>query len=418
MNLGFSAFTPVFPYLVLAIRGLLRSLPEIAARIEAYGGAVEFGALMAVFMAARAPTAFSSGFLSDLLGRRRMMIIGLLLYFLSSIGFVFSNTILELLLFRGLQGVASGMVWPVAEAYLADATRRWQRGRALSSYVASMLIAEIAGPSIGVAVYKGWVALYGPGDYIMALKSPAILLASLSLASILMIFPIPEIGNAPNNSPRIWQGLRRISTILRSLPSAVSRSLKVMYLNGVVNGFALGILQTAYAIYIIQYISGDPAYLGLVFTVFAASALPATLLSGYLSDRLRRRKPIILVGYLAGRVSTLFLPLIRDPAVFLAFVIPTSMTFGISMPAMRALQADLTPREVRGTVFGIQQFFFNGGVFAGALLGGFLTSLLAPTRFQVLGISLEGIVAPFWLTGSLGALTALLFVTYVVEPGL
>ena len=64
---------PVFPYLVLAIKGVLKELPELSMEVRAYAGAIEFGALMAVFMAARAPTAFSSGFLSDFLGRRRIM---------------------------------------------------------------------------------------------------------------------------------------------------------------------------------------------------------------------------------------------------------------------------------------------------------------------------------------------------------
>ena len=418
VNLGFSAFMPVFPYLVLAIKGVLKELPELSMEVRAYAGAIEFGALMAVFMAARAPTAFSSGFLSDFLGRRRMMVIGLILYFASSLGFVFSNTIPELLLFRALQGIASGMVWPVAEAYLADTTRRWQRGKALSSYVASMLIAELVGPSIGVAIYKGWVAIYGPGDYLMALKSPAIFLAILSLASALTIFLIPDIGSRVRSGQMFKQGFKQVSSILRSLPPAISRSLKVMYFNGVANGFALGILQTAQAIYVIQYISKDPAFLGILFTVFAASALPTTLLSGYISDRIKRRKPLVVMGYVVGRGALFIIPFIRDPVSFLALVIPMSATFGFSMPVMRALQADLTPRHVRGTIFGLQQFFFNGGVFAGAILGGLLMRFLTPNYYRILGLILEGVVIPFWLTGFIGALTTILFVFYVIEPGI
>lgn len=418
VSLGFSAFMPIFPYLVLAVKGVLKELPELAMSVHAYAGALEFGILMAAFMATRAPVALSSGILSDLLGRRKVMTMGLSLYFVSSLGFFFSNTFLELLISRALQGVASGMVWPVAEAYLADVTRRWQRGKALSSYVASMLIAELIGPSIGVLIYKGWVMVYGPANYLAALKSPAIFLAILSLASVLMVLPLPEAASESfNRGSKPGSTFKNLSSLMKSLPASTLRSLKVIYFNGVANGFALGILQTAQAIYVIQYVSKDPAFLGVLFTVFAASALPATLLSGYLTDKIRRRKPIIVLGYALGRGCLFIIPFIRDPLIFLLAAIPLSMTFGVSMPAMRALQADLTPRDVRGTVFGIQQFLFNGGIFAGSILGGFLTKILTPEIYQLLSLSLEGIIIPFWLTGLVGAVTTTLFILYVSEPG-
>lgn len=66
---------------------------------------------------------------------------------------------------------------------------------------------------------------------------------------------------------------------------------------------------------------------------------------------------------------------------------------------MSALQVDLTPRDVRGTVSGLQEFFFNGGIFAGSILGGFLTKILTPEVYKFLSLSLEGIIIPFWLTG-------------------
>jgi len=56
VNLGFSALSPVFPYLVLALKGVLQELPEfVAGTIQAHVGALEFGFLMAAFMLTRAP---------------------------------------------------------------------------------------------------------------------------------------------------------------------------------------------------------------------------------------------------------------------------------------------------------------------------------------------------------------------------
>ncbi|RLG03264.1 MAG: hypothetical protein DRN60_01740, partial [Thaumarchaeota archaeon] len=121
VNLGFSALSPVFPYLVLALKGVLKELPELTiGMIEAHRGAFEFGLLTGAFMATRAPMAIFSGFLSDLFGRKRIIILGMLLYLASATGFILAQDVATLIIFRAVQGVASGMVWPVAEAYIAD----------------------------------------------------------------------------------------------------------------------------------------------------------------------------------------------------------------------------------------------------------------------------------------------------------
>jgi len=416
VNLGFSALSPVFPYLVLALKGVLKELPELTVgAIQAHQGALEFGLLMAAFMATRAPIAVFSGFLSDLFGRKRAMILGMLLYLVATLGFLLAQDVSTLIIFRAVQGAGSAMVWPVAEAYLADVTRRWQRGKALSAYVASMLIAELLGPGIGVGVYKAWVIFFGGADYVTALKSPIIFLAFMTLGSLSTLIFLPKISR-PSNSNDLRTGFKEVKSALRSLPKSVSRSLKTMYFNGAVNGFGMGILQTALIVYIIELVVKDPTYIGIFYTVSSAAALPASLLSGYITDKLKRRKPTIILGYLVGRGVFFFVPLVRNPLIFLALAIPASMTFGISVPAMRALQADLTPQEVRGSVFGIQQFFMNGGVLAGSILGGWLTQILTTQTYQIAAQQIQGIALPFWTAGVLGILTTILFMLYVEEP--
>lgn len=72
INLGFSALSPVFPYLILALKGVLKELPELTKGvIEAHKGAVELGLLTAAFMVVRAPIAGVIGVVSDVLGRKR-----------------------------------------------------------------------------------------------------------------------------------------------------------------------------------------------------------------------------------------------------------------------------------------------------------------------------------------------------------
>ncbi|RLE95749.1 MAG: hypothetical protein DRJ96_07990 [Thermoprotei archaeon] len=412
VNLGFSAMSPLFPYLVLAIKGVLREPPEAAGTVEAHVGAVELGALMAAFMAARAPVAGLVGFLSDALGKRGVIMLGMGIYTAAALGFLAFNDLTAFVGLRALQGVASAMVWPVAEAYLAEVTPKWSRGKAISIYSSSMLIAQVAGPSLGVAVYKLCLAAVGPGGLILALKAPMALLAATCAVSTITLLLLPPISRG---STRV-EGLRGVIRGLRDLPPTVSRSLKVMYINGLVNGLAMGILNTAAVAYVVEEVVSDPLYIGIFFTVFSLVAVPATMLAGWLTDRVRRRKPVALVGYFAGRAAMFLLPLTRSYVLLLAVGVLISMVFSLSAPSMRALQADLAPPGLRGTVFGVQQLFYNSGVLMGALMGGYIVEAYAERSFRLLGYDLTGYIVPFWLAGGMGLLTASLFALYVEEP--
>ncbi len=414
INLGFSALSPVFPYLILALKGVLKDLPELTKEsIEAHKGAIEFGLLTAAFMITRAPAAGIIGFISDILGRKVTILLGMSLYSLSSLGFMLSNDLLLFMLFRGLQGMASAMVWPVAEAYLADITPRWSRGRVISIYSSSMLIAEILGPSIGVAIYKIFINFFGKGDVILALKAPIIFLTISCLISTATLIFLPSISYKRVDVSKINEGFKEILMEMKSLPDHIARSLKVIYVNGLINGLAMGILDTAAIVYIIERIAKDPLLIGIFFSIFSSIALPATLIGGYLSDRIKRRKPLIIIGYVIGRTTFFLVPLVKSYIMIIIVGILLSLIFGFSSPIMRALQADLAPESIRGSIFGLQQLFFNTGILIGAILGGYLTERYAITSLNLFNYTLTGFIIPFWLAGTLGIITTILFALYV-----
>ncbi|RJS89724.1 MFS transporter [Candidatus Bathyarchaeota archaeon] len=413
INLGFSALSPIFPYLILAVKGILRELPELTSgAVEAHQGAVELGMLSAAFMAMRAPTAGVVGFVSDAIGKKKTILLGMGLYTASYLGFIFSNNLQLFILFRGVQGVASGMVWPVAEALLSDVTPRWSRGKMISVYSSSMMVAQVVGPGIGVGVYKLYVFSHGGGDVILALKIPLLLLVLLSLISLLTLLLLPSHRGGTDVRR---SGFREVFKMLGEMPGYVLRSLRVIYVNGFINGLAMGILQTVAIVYMIEKVAKDPFFIGLFFSIFSIVALPATFLAGYLSDRWRRRKPFVVFGYVVGRFAFFLIPLVTSYTLLLVLGAMLSLVFAFSSPAMRALQADLAADGVRGSIFGLQQLFFNSGTFVGALLGGYITKVFAEKMVNLLGYLLTGYIVPFWMAGSLGILTTVLFVLYVEE---
>ncbi len=415
IGIGFSAATPVFPYLVLALKGVLKQLPELTqGSIAAHKGAVEFGALMAVFMLFRAPIAAFSGTLSDLFGRKAMILVGMVLYTLTSFGMLLVDDVLGLIIMRALTGVASGITWPVAEAYLADVTTPSERGKAISLYVMTQNLGDIVGPGIGAGVYKLYVEFFGPSDYVFALKTPFIVMALLSLVATGLAAALPKV--VASTASKLSTGVREVIAVIRSLPKDVARSIKTIYINGAANGVAMGIMNTALIVFAVEKVVKDPAIIGLAFTIMGVAALPTTFLSGYLSDRFERRKPFVLLSYLISRPVVFLMPFITDVVGLLVILIAFMMAFSVGMPVMRALQSELVGQEVRGTIFGVQQLFFNAGVVGGAMFGSYLVAVYAPTTVNILGFELTGYIVPFWAAGILTVLTTILFALYVVEP--
>jgi len=417
VNLGFSCTSPVFPYYVLAFKGILTEIPEeLVGTVEAYKASVELGALMAAFMISRAPMAAFVGYLSDRIGRKRIIVLGLTLYFLTAVGFILSPNIPSLILVRVLQGISSAMVWPVAETLLTEIVDKFHRGKAMSIYVSLMNFAGIFGPSIGVAIYKIYISSVSDPDLFTALRMPFIFLSIVSLAAVISSLSLPKgrKGNITRDKSRF--SLHGMKDSLRRLSEEAKRSIYTIYVNGIVNGFGMGIVNTSAIVYIIQEVVKDPAGLGMLYSISGVVTITSSILAGHLSDRIGKRKHLIMAGYFISRPVFFIIPFVKNLWILIGLYSLATLAFGIGMPLMRVLQADLTPSEVRGTIFGLQQTFFNSGTAVGALAGGYLCAAVSGINFEFFGLTINGIAIPFWITAILGIFTTVLFWIFVTEP--
>ena len=106
---------------------------------------------------------------------------------------------------------------------------------------------------------------------------------------------------------------------------------------------------------------------GLVEGVAEATASIVKVFSGALSDRLRRRKPLLVLGYgLAALAKPLF-PLAGSVALVLGARFLDRIGKGIRGAPRDALIADITPRESRGTAYGLRQALDTVGAVLGPL---------------------------------------------------
>jgi EmrB/QacA subfamily drug resistance transporter len=96
------------------------------------------------------------GKLSDLFGRRPIVIFAVGLFLLSSVLAGLSQEMWQLILFRGLQGLGGGAVFPVALAVVADLYTPAERGKYLGFFGAVFGLSSLVGPGIGGFITDTW----------------------------------------------------------------------------------------------------------------------------------------------------------------------------------------------------------------------------------------------------------------------
>jgi len=109
------------------------------------------------------------------------------------------------------------------------------------------------------------------------------------------------------------------------------------------------------------------AVVGLIDGVAEAVASFAKMVSGYLSDRFGRRKPLVLLGYGLAALSKPLFPLATSATAVFAARFADRIGKGLRGAPRDALVADVTPPELRGRAFGLRQALDTAGAFIGPL---------------------------------------------------
>ena len=116
---------------------------------------------------------------------------------------------------------------------------------------------------------------------------------------------------------------------------------------------------------------------GIIDGVAEATAAIAKVFSGYLSDRIGRRKPLILLGYGLGALSKPLFPLAASAGLVFGARFIDRIGKGLRGAPRDALVADVTPPWQRGRAYGLRQALDTVGAFIGPLAAIVLMELYA-----------------------------------------
>ena len=154
-------------------------------------------------------------------------------------------------------------------------------------------------------------------------------------------------------------------------------------------------------------LGANPGFIGVIEGAAESTAALLKLVSGWWSDRIQRRKPLIVAGYTLASAMRPLVAIAQTATQVLVIRVSDRVGKGIRNSPRDALVADSVHPSVRGRAFGFRSAADN----AGALLGPLIAFGLIATRHM----SLRSV---FWLAaipGALAVLTAIFGVREVAK---
>ena len=173
--------------------------------------------VVTTYLVANAVSLTASPFLARRLGRKTFFLICLGLFTVSSVLCAQAWNLDALLLFRIMQGLASGGMAPVSQSILADAFPPQKRGQAFALFGVAVVVAPVVGPTLG-----GWLADNFTWRWCFLINGPVGL---ATVALIAMILPADKPGQAQTAQFDVI-GFLLVATFLGALEIVLDRGLE------------------------------------------------------------------------------------------------------------------------------------------------------------------------------------------------
>ena len=294
------------------------------------------------------------GRLSDRVGRRPVILIGLFGSFVSYLLFGLAASLTLLFAARIAAGIAGANI-PTAQAYMADVTTPENRARGMGLVGAAFGLGFIFGPAIG-----GFLSQWG-------YQAPSFFASGLSLVNFVAAwFLLPESRPAPQpRRPRVSR--------LAGFRAAVSRpGLPQLLLIYFIVVTAFSSFEMNFALYTGQRFGFSATNIGYVFAfIGVVLSVVQGLLVGRVVDRVGERRliPIAIASIAAGLAM---IPLAPDVAAIVGACGLLALGMGLHNPSVTSLISRMSRADEQGGILGLSQSVASLARIIGPAWGGYL----------------------------------------------
>jgi DHA1 family multidrug resistance protein-like MFS transporter len=330
--LGVSIVSPVLPQYALSF-----SIP-----LSLTGWAISAFALARMF------TDVPAGFLADRFGRKRNMLLGLILIVGSSLVAGTAVSFGWLIVGRVIEGLGSAMYITSATTWVAQLSSGEHRGRLMSMYSGIIITGTSFGPTVG-----GFAAMH------FGLPAPFFVYAGVATLGLIATIPLKE---PPRDAEH---GGSEVS--LRDVPAVLTNLPFLMVNFSVLATFFLraSVRATLVPLYASLNLGLSEEKIGLMLTVAAVMTALVAYPSGWLSDKVGRKIPILACLFLSA-VSVCLIPLQSGAGGLTAALAFYGLAAGLQ-GSIAAWPADVAPRNKLGTSMGVYRVIGDIGMVLGPI---------------------------------------------------
>jgi MFS family permease len=355
-ELGFATILPLLPLYLKERLGASATL---------------VGVVVATFAAVETVFKTTWGSLTDRVGRKPVMVGGLLLASTAPLIMTTLRSPVWFVPLRLVDGMGSAAMWPAAAATMIDRTEGARRATAMGALNMCFLSGLALGPSLGLFV----AAFFH--EYIVGFYVASALLLS---AALLALFTFHDRSPAHPPEAAHVHG-RRIIDWVTGFLAGVRRSptLLAMLVVGFVQTAGIGLLTPILVIYAHEVVAISDQGIGIVFLVIVLCVAAASVPGGRLADHVGRQR-VVIWGMVMAAAGMWLLPFAQRGHVFIltGAALLLGGSYAISSPAWLALMSEAAPSGGTGMAMGASETAQGAGLIVGPLLGGFFYDHLGP----------------------------------------
>lgn len=299
------------------------------------------------------------GKLSDKIGRKPVLLLGLFGFTFTFFGFGISTQLWMLFLSRGLSGLLSSATMPTVMAYIADTTNEEDRGSGMGLIGSAMGLGMIFGPVIG--------------GFLGAINASAPFFFASALAFVVavsgLIFLPESLSTEAREAARQGSGQR--GGVFNTF-STLAGPLGYLMILALLTSFGMAQLESTSALFYERKFGAGEAEMGVIFMVMGiCSSLTQGVLVGRVIKKLGEPRTI-QIGLVGTAATYLFYPLIFNFTSALVIIIVMGVVSSFLRPALNSFVSKRADPSQQGAILGVVNSYYSLGRVAGPIMGGLI----------------------------------------------
>ncbi|UIO41835.1 MFS transporter [Brevibacillus brevis] len=333
-------------------------MPKYMESLGITGGTI--GLLVAAFSLTQLLFSPIAGRWADSFGRKKIIVIGLVVFAISEVMFGIANSPVLLFVSRLLGGISAALIMPAVMAYSADITTNEERAAGMGYITAAITTGFIIGPGIG-----GYIAEFGIRVPFYSAGIAGLIAACITLLILKESKPAEESLADSSSSEKQRSSL--LSQLMYSYREPYFFSLIIVF----VMSFGLANFETIFSLFVDHKFGFEPKDIAFIITFgsIAGAVVQLTAFS-WIMNRFGEKRVISICLLFAGLfiILTLF---VHGFWMIFAVTFIVFLAIDILRPAI-STQMSMLAKDQQGYVAGLNSAFTSLGNIAGPIVAGFL----------------------------------------------